>query len=118
MTPERSSKKGAVPLLSKRRLWQGAWLFVPGALAVLFSVPIGSLLKLETWIVAAAGGLALPLGVYWSASGTICPRCRLNLLWHAMTRAKDADWFSWVIDARSCPRCGYPESNRSEGAAG
>jgi hypothetical protein len=115
MTTKHSMEIQAARLLNTRRVWQGAWLFVPGALVVLFPGLISSLLRLETWIVVAAGALALLVGIYWSASGAKCPSCELNLLWHGMTHAKNADWFTWVMNARSCPRCDYPKSDRSEG---
>jgi hypothetical protein len=118
MTTELSTDKRSARLLHKRRVWQGAWLFVPGAALVLFPSFIGSLLRLEPWSIAAAGVLALLMGIFWSASGTKCPGCNLNLLWHGMTHAKNADWFTWVVNASACPRCGYPESDHSERRAG
>lgn len=118
MTTKHSIENQAARLVNTHRLWQGAWLFVPGALAVLFPNTISSLLRLETWIVVATGAVALLLGIYWSASGAKCPRCELNLLWHGMTHAKNADWFTWVTNTRSCPRCGYPKSDRVESLAG
>ena len=118
MTTKDAMENHVTRLLNRRRLWQGAWLFVPGALFVLFPGLISSLLKLEAWAAVAAGTLALLMGIYWSASGAKCPSCGLNLLWYGMTHAKNADWFTWVVNARSCPRCDYPKSGRSEPSAG
>lgn len=118
MTTKHSVDKQAAPLMNRRRVWQGVWLFAPGALAVLFPGSIGSALNLERWIVAVIGLLALLHGIYWSASGAKCSGCKLNLLWYGMTRAKNADWLTWVMNARSCPQCGYPESDRLKDQAG
>lgn len=111
MTTERSVDKQAARLLNRRRVWQGAILFVPSALAVLFPSLIGQLLNAEALTVAAAAALPLVMGLYWSASGATCSGCKLNLLWYAMTHARNADWFTWVVNVHSCPRCGYPESD-------
>lgn len=118
MTPDQSAEsRAAAPLLNKRRVLQGVWLFVPGALAVLFSGAISSALKMEPWMVGAAGLLAMMAGLFWSASGAKCPRCKMNLLRHGMTHARNADWFTWLLTVHSCPRCGYPTSDRSGGQA-
>lgn len=118
MTTDHAEGKHGALLLNKRRILQGVCFFVPGALAVLFSGSIGSVLKLQSWLIAVVGLLALVVGLYWSASGAKCPSCRLNLLWHGMTHAQNADWFTWLVTVRSCPRCGYPASDRSERHAG
>lgn len=107
------NKQTAARLLNIRRMWQGAWLFVPGALALLFSGPLASLARMESWAIASIGVLALVVGMYWSASGAKCPACNLNLMWHGMTHAGNADWFTWVVNVRSCPRCHYSGSDRS-----
>ncbi|HZD53807.1 MAG TPA: RHS repeat-associated core domain-containing protein, partial [Woeseiaceae bacterium] len=120
MTPHQSADNRATttPLLNKRRVLHGTWLFVPGALAVLFPGWFGSVLKLEPWIIGVVGVVTLLSGLYWSAGSAKCPRCKLNLLWHGMTHATSADWFTWLVTVRTCPRCGYPESDRSEWRAG
>jgi len=69
-------------------------------------------------MVGAAGLLAMMAGMFWSASGARCPRCKVNLLLHGMTNAQNADWFTWLVTVRSCPRCGYPESSPPAAAKG
>lgn len=118
MTTDHVDGKRVALLLNLRRVIQGAWFFVPGALAVLFSGSIGSVVKLQPWHIAVAGLFALVVGLYWSASGARCPSCRLNLLWHGMAHARHADWFTWLVAVRSCPRCGYSASVHSDRHAG
>jgi hypothetical protein len=119
MTPGQSAdSRTETPLLNRRRVLRGVWLFVPGALAALLPGAISSVLKVEPWMVGTAGLLAMAVGLFWSASGARCPSCRLNLLWHGMTHAKNADWFTWLVTVHSCPRCRHPESDRSGRHAG
>jgi len=75
-----------------------AYFLPEGATAALSLRPV--MLKL----VATAIGLGV-MFVAWTS--VRCPNCGLRLVWHAMSTNSANDWLRRLLDAKSCPKCGY-----------
>jgi hypothetical protein len=89
-------------------------LLVLGSLATLlqgfFYAPLGRELAMQI----ALGGMALLIGSFvWAGQSITCPKCQLKLLYHAIRNQKFLNWFSWLLEQETCPRCGYGEVPRS-----
>jgi hypothetical protein len=59
-------------------------------------------------LAASATGLAV---LAWAASTVRCQRCGLSLVWHAVSTKPAGDWLRWLLEAKSCPRCGHTGTN-------
>ena len=82
----------------------GACYIVPDALATLFGTS-PALLKLA----ASLAGLVVLIGACLAVR---CASCGLSLVWHAVSKKSPNDWLAWLLDVRTCPRCGHEEPPR------
>jgi DNA-directed RNA polymerase subunit RPC12/RpoP len=53
------------------------------------------------------GALVALVGGAWLALAIRCPKCRLKLFWHAVTKKGLNEWSPWLHDVKVCPQCGY-----------
>lgn len=100
-----------VPLVNSQRwkLWLsalalaavGACYVRPAALATFFGTT-SAILKLA----ASLAGLAVLLGACLMIR---CRACGLSLVWHGVSTKPANDWLKWLLDVRTCPRCGHEE---------
>lgn len=90
-----------------------AFAFVmTSAFLIWFGRPIESALAFPEHslsLVGTAGGFVTLIVASLSIR---CPNCKLSLVWFAVSRKHSDAWLSWLLDARSCPRCSHP--SRSE----
>jgi len=93
------------------------WLF--GAMLVLGSVasllqgflyePLGK----ETAMRIAVAGMGLVIGGFlWAGHAIRCPKCHLKIFYHAIRKQGFLTWFAWLLQAESCPQCGYADEPR------
>jgi len=92
------------------KLWLAA--VAVGLIAIAYIAPervsaIVSLPPVTLELVATAAGLVTMLAVWASVR---CPSCGLQLVWHAMSTKGASTWLSWLLQAKSCPKCGYNSS--------
>ena len=60
----------------------------------------------------AAVTLSFLVALAWCAATLRCPHCGRPVLWHVMKRSGVNTWFAEILEARSCPICGYtPDGN-------
>jgi endogenous inhibitor of DNA gyrase (YacG/DUF329 family) len=77
----------------------GAGIFVPDLLAA----AIGA-----SPVLVLAGAIALVIIVLVGVSLSIrCPACGLKLAWHALSKHAQHRWLAWLLDVRTCPKCGF-----------
>ena len=103
------NQEPAHPLLRLQR-WK-LWLAAAAAagVAAAYFVPeeaaaVLSLRPLMFRSVATAIGLS---AMFVASTSVRCPNCRLKLVWHAMSTNSANDWLRWLLNAKSCPVCGY-----------
>ncbi len=82
----------------------GACYIVPDALATLFGT---SPAMLE--LAASLAGLVVLVGACLAVR---CRACGLSLVWHGVSTKSVNDWLNWLLDVRTCPRCGHEEQPR------
>lgn len=82
----------------------GACYIVPDALATLFGTSPAMLT-----LAASLAGLVVLIGACLAVR---CPACGLSLVWHGVSKKSANDWLAWLLDARTCPRCGHEEQTR------
>ena len=99
-----------LPPLVQSQQWK-LWLaaVAVGVVAIAYVAPervseIVSLRPVTLELVATAVGLVTMLAVWASVR---CPSCGLQLVRHAMSTKSANAWLSWLLDAKSCPKCGY-----------
>lgn len=105
------SDEGDVALVASQRwkLWLcgvgvaaiGACYLAPAFLAAAFGTSPTVLT-----LAATAGGLTLLIGTCLSVR---CPSCGLSLVWHGVSKKPASNWLVWLLDVRTCPRCGHRE---------
>jgi hypothetical protein len=54
------------------------------------------------------GSLSLFASVLYLMRAIRCPTCHLALLQHAFAEVPYGRWLSWLLEAKECPKCGYP----------
>jgi hypothetical protein len=59
--------------------------------------------------VANLGALIVLIYLLWIGYAVTCPRCRLRLIFHAMSTQPVGSWFHWLLKETQCPRCRYPQ---------
>lgn len=57
-------------------------------------------------LAAMAAGLILLIG---ACAAVRCRSCGLGLLWYSLSRKGINAWLDWLLEARTCPRCGHEE---------
>ncbi len=97
------------PLVRSQRwkLWLAA--VAVGVVAVAYIMPeqvsgIVNVRPVTLELLATAVGLVTIFSAWASVR---CPSCGLNLVRHAMSTKSANTWLSWLLDAKSCPKCGY-----------
>jgi hypothetical protein len=69
-------------------------------------------------LVIQLGGTALALAFFFFGCRAIqCPGCHAKWVWNAMRRHSVNRWLYALLEARSCPVCGYPDGTPRSGAA-
>jgi hypothetical protein len=43
----------------------------------------------------------------WGCLFIRCPKCKLRLFWHAVTKQDSGVWVTWLFSFVECPRCQY-----------
>jgi hypothetical protein len=99
----------------QRKLWIAAMLIalaVPGAF---FPATFSSLFKVGAIWIELASALTFIVALAFTALSSRCRGCRLNLLFYAMSHEHAGNWFAWLLNVKTCPRCGYchPVETRS-----
>jgi hypothetical protein len=79
----------------------GTCYVVPAALATLFDIS-SAMLKLAASLV----GIMVLVGACLAVR---CRACGLSLIWHGVSTKSANDWLNWLLDVRTCPRCGHQE---------
>lgn len=102
------------PLVKPQRwkLWLSALAFAaigavqvwPAGLAILFG-STAPVLKLA----GSLAGLVLLLGACLMIR---CRACGLSLVWHGVSTRPADEWLKWLLDVRTCPRCGHEEHGK------
>lgn len=55
---------------------------------------------------ATAGFLSVLIGACQSIK---CPSCGLSLVWHGVSKKSASNCLVWLLDVRTCPRCGHQQ---------
>ena len=98
------------------KLWLG--FGVLAIAGVFLFVPLQQSLVIEgfAWPTKLLGtGIGL-IAFLWLTLAVVCPRCKLRLFWHAVSTKHTSNWLGWLLDASSCPRCGYEPSSHAQGS--
>jgi hypothetical protein len=102
-------------ILKKSGQWWKAlaafWILVLSCLTLAVTVNFTLSVRLSTIIIIST--LALSTVVSALACLAIrCPNCKSRWLWHAAAKSKFNGWLSSLLEAKSCPQCGYPASRQ------
>ena len=55
-------------------------------------------------------GMAMAWGAFgWLCAGVRCPRCRVRVFWHSVSRVTPPRGITTLLRATRCLLCGYPE---------
>lgn len=93
----------------KIRLVQSAAL--AGGIMLLLAFANG--VKGPIWLGAFAIGTLLTCGsVIWGSLSVRCPNCLEKLYWRAIRERGPTASYTWLLNVRVCPACGY-DSGRS-----
>ncbi len=88
-------------------------------------VPLGALgviLIYQEWFsekVTVFTGRLLPITAValllflWGCISVRCPRCKLRVIWYAVSKVDHRVWTQWIFAFRQCPKCGYTPSEES-----
>ena len=98
-----------LPLVQSQRwkLWLAALGGVVVAIAYIAPEEVTGIVDAEPAtlrLFAIVAGLVTMVALWASVR---CPSCGLKLVWHAMSTESARAWLSWLLDAKSCPKCGY-----------
>jgi len=105
------------PLLRSQgwKLWLGAAAVAVVATAYVLPERVAEIVRMQPVtleLVATAVGVATMFAVW---AYVRCPSCGLRLIGHAISTKSANTWLSWLLDAKSCPECGYrPPRHRED----
>jgi len=83
---------------------------------------VGVILTYQQWFsskVTVFTGRMLPFSAVslllflWSLVSIRCPRCKLRVIWYAVSKVDHRVWTQWVFAFMQCPKCGYTPSEES-----
>jgi len=98
------------PRLVHSQRWK-LWLagVAVGGVATSYFLPEGASGALSPRpVILEVVATVIGLGAMFAAWASVrCPNCGLKLVWHAMSTKSANDWLRWLLDAESCPKCGY-----------
>ena len=103
-----SSDLPALIAQQKRRLWLFGGMIGLAGLGLLFSEEIANTFGVASvWVRFAA--LIVTFSALAAAFLTIrCPHCGLRLVFYAMSHKGVGEWLQWLLEVRTCPKCGRP----------
>jgi len=97
------------PLVSSQK-WK-LWLALLGLLAaaalMTFEASITRALGAPRYLATLIGTALGLLTLLLAALAVRCPSCQLSLVWFAVSKQTSSLWLSWLLEAKSCPRCGH-----------
>lgn len=106
-----STPSGDLPALiaqQKLRLWLFGGMLGLAGLGLLFPEEIANAFGVAAVSVRFAT-LILTLSALAAAFLTIrCPHCGLRLVFYAMSHKGAGEWLQWLLEVRTCPKCGSP----------
>lgn len=95
------------------KVWVFGVLLVLGSAATLLQGFLYAPLGRELAMQVAVAGMGMVVGAFvWAALGIRCPQCALKLFYHALRKQGFFSWFAWLLQAESCPGCGYGAAPR------
>jgi hypothetical protein len=63
-------------------------------------------------VFAQLGGALFGLGAMFFACRSIrCPSCETRWIWDSMSKEPVSRWMSSLLDSKTCPKCGHPDSS-------
>lgn len=100
-----------VPLVKSQRwkLWLCALAFAAVGACHLWPAALASLIGATSTILKLAGSLAGLIVLLGACFMIRCQACGLSLVWHGVSTKPADEWLKWLLDVRTCPRCGHEE---------
>ena len=98
-------------LLHQRwKLWLLGLMFTIAGLLEFGGVAFGAYFGAPPSLVSLGGTVIAMAALLTGFLVLRCPKCHLSLLWHAVSTKPPGAWLGWLLDARTCPRCGFAEA--------
>lgn len=94
----------------QQRLWIATLVVALAVPGELFPATIASWIGVDAVWVELTSTLTFIIALIFSARSSRCPSCRLNLLFYAMGHEHAGNWFVWLLNVKTCPRCGCSHS--------
>jgi len=100
------SEKDIVLIYSQRhKLWIWGGLLIFSGVSPFFSEYIFYFLRIDPIVVDLGAVFIFLFSLLGAVFSIKCPKCRLGLVWYAMSKKDVGAWLEWLLNIKKCPRC-------------
>jgi hypothetical protein len=98
----------------KFRLWLFGGMLGLAGLGLLFTEEIANILSVAALSVRFAALLVTFSALAAAFVAIRCPFCGLKLVFYAMSQKGVGEWLHWLLEVRTCPKCGQSHEVKND----